>query len=131
METIRINIKTIAGNKVSNAHESSHSNKCEEILSMDLEIIYENDTELAEFEAFNRGYREDVIVIINNKKYKVYIISMVRLQQDFEKELQDSGYYMAEPNMILVNDVTKKEIEYTIMEMYKCKFFERLDNCGF
>lgn len=56
---------------------------------------------------------------------------MVRLQQDFEKELQDLGYYMAEPNMILVNDVTKKEIEYTIMEMYKCKFFERLDNCGF
>lgn len=98
---------------------------------MDIEIIYENDTELAEFEAFNKGYRADVIVIINNKKYKVYIISLVRLQQDFEKELQDSGYYMAEPNTILVNDVTKKEIEYTIMEMYKSKFFERLDNCGF
>lgn len=98
---------------------------------MGIKIIYENDTELAEFEAFNRGYREDIIVIINNKKYKVYIISMVRLQQDFEKELQDSGYYIAEPNMILVNDVTKKEIEYTIMEMYKCDFFERLDNCGF
>lgn len=30
---------------------------------------------------------------------------------------------MAEPNTILVNDVTKKEIEYTIMEMYKSKFF--------
>lgn len=98
---------------------------------MDIEIIYENDTELAEFEAFNKGYRGDVVVIINNQKYKVYITSMVRLQQDFEKELQDLGYYMAEPNMILVNDVTKKEIEYTIMEMYKCKFFERLDNCGF
>ena len=38
---------------------------------------------------------------------------------------------MAEPNTILVNDVTKKEIENTIMEMYKCKFFERLDNYGF
>lgn len=98
---------------------------------MDIDIIYENDIELAEWEAINRGYREDIVVIINNKKYKVYIITMARLQQDFEKELQDSGYYMTEPNTILVNDVTKKEIEYTIMEMYKCKFFERLDNCGF
>ena len=98
---------------------------------MNLKIIYENDTELAEWEAHNKGYREDVVVIINDKKYKIYIISMVRLQQDFEKELQDSGYYMAEPNMILVNDVTKKEIEYTIMKMYKCKFFDRLDNGGF
>ena len=95
---------------------------------MNINIIYEDDTELAEFEAFNKGYRSDVIVIINNKKYKVYIISMIRLLQDFEVEQQDSGYYMVEPNMIIVKEVTKKEIEYTITEMHKNNFFERLGN---
>ena len=56
---------------------------------MNLEIIYEEDTELAEFEALNKGYRRDVIVKLGEKKYKLYITSMVRLQQDFETEYQD------------------------------------------
>jgi len=98
---------------------------------MEFKIIYEDDTELAEFEAKNKGYRGDVIVIIGEKKYKVYITSMVRLQQDFDTERQSCGYYMAEPNTLFVNEVTKKEIEHIITEMYNCKYFERLDNLGF
>lgn len=98
---------------------------------MNIKIIYEEDTELAEYEALCKGYRADVVVVIGDKKYKVYIISMFRLQQDFEIEQQDSGYYMVEPNTLIVNEVTKKEIEYVISEMYKCKYFERLDNKGF
>lgn len=98
---------------------------------MNFKIIYEDDTELAEYEALNRGFRGDVVVVIGNKKYKIYIISMLRLQQDFEMEQKDSGYYMAEPNTLIVKEVTKSEIEYTIAEMYKCNFFERLDNSGF
>ena len=38
---------------------------------MNLEIIYEEDTELAEFEALNKGYRRDVIVKLGEKKYKL------------------------------------------------------------
>lgn len=98
---------------------------------MNIKIIYEEDTELAEYEALSKGYRADVAVVIGNKKYKVYIISMIRLQQDFEMEHQDSGYYMVEPNTLIVKEVTKKEIEYVVSEMYKCKYFERLGNNGF
>jgi hypothetical protein len=36
---------------------------------MNLEIFYEDDTELAEYEAMNKGYRGDVIVKIGDKKY--------------------------------------------------------------
>lgn len=68
---------------------------------MEFNIIYEENTELAEIEAFNKGYRGDVVVIIGEKRYKVYISSMIRLQQDFETEQRDSGYYMAEPNTLL------------------------------
>lgn len=98
---------------------------------MNIKIIYEEDTELAEYEALIKGYRADVAVVIGDKKYRVYIISMIRLQQDFEMEHKDSGYYMAEPNTLIVKEVTKKEIEYVISEMYNCKYFERLDNNGF
>ena len=41
---------------------------------MNIEIIYEDDTELADYEAFNKGYRADVIVVIGDRKYKIYII---------------------------------------------------------
>lgn len=98
---------------------------------MSLKILYENDTELAEYESLNKGYRKDVIVVIGEKRYKMYITSPVRLQQDFETEQQDSGFYMAEPNTLLVNEVSKKEIEKIITEMYRCKYFEQLDNFGF
>lgn len=34
------------------------------------EIIYEDDTELAEYEALNKGYRGDIIVIIGEKNIR-------------------------------------------------------------
>lgn len=37
---------------------------------MNLEIIYEDDTELAEFGALNKGYRKDVIVKLGGKNTK-------------------------------------------------------------
>lgn len=98
---------------------------------MNLEIIYEDDTELAEYEAFDKGYRGDIIVKIGEKKYRIYVVSMLRLQQDFETEYEDSGYYLSEPNTILVKETSRKEIEDIITQMYKCKYFERLDNMGF
>lgn len=98
---------------------------------MNLKILYENDTELAEYEALNKGYRKDVMAVIGEKRYKIYITSLIRLQQDFETEQRDSGFYMAEPNMLLVKEVTKKEIENVIIKMYHCKYFELLDRFGF
>lgn len=98
---------------------------------MSIEIIYEDDTELAEYEALVKGYRGDIIVKIGNKKYKVYVVAMLRLQQDFEREQECSGYYLSEPNTILVEEASKEEIEAIITKMYKCKYFQRLDNMGF
>ena len=98
---------------------------------MEPKIIFEEDTELAEFEALNKGYRGDVIVKVDKKVYKVYVTSMIRLQQDFETVIQDSGYYLSEPNMIIVKETTKQEIEDTIIRMFKCKYFDRIDNSGF
>ena len=98
---------------------------------MEFKIIYEDNTELAEFEALNKSYRKDVIVVIGEKRYKLYITSMLRLQQDFELAQEVYGYCPVEPNILLVNEVTKTEIEKIITKMYHNKYFERLDNKGF
>ena len=98
---------------------------------MYLNIIYENDTKLDDTEAFYKGYRSDVIVEIDDKRYKVYITSMVRLQQDFERTQECLGYYISKPNTIIVNEVTKEEIDSVVRKMYECKFFEHLDKNGF
>lgn len=37
---------------------------------MNLEIIYENDTELAEYEALDKGYRGDIIVKLEVKSIR-------------------------------------------------------------
>lgn len=94
-------------------------------------IIYENDTELAAVEAIERGYRSDVSVKIGEKKYKVCIMSMIRLQQEFAAERQYYGYYCADPNMLLVEDATKEEIEKVIKAAFEEKYFEKLDKLGF
>lgn len=94
---------------------------------MGIKIIFEDDSELAEFEARNKGYRSDVIVITDNRRYKVYVTSILRLQQDFYCEHKSAGYYFPEPYTILVQETTRHEIEDTLRKLYSAKYFERID----
>lgn len=96
-----------------------------------MKILYENNTELAEYEALSKGYRKDVIVKIGSRKYRVYIITMIRLKQDYDEEMRTAGYYTSEPNTILVDSMEKEEIERTLLKMYQSKYFDRLENNGF
>lgn len=98
---------------------------------MHFEIYFEDDTNLATIEGEDKGYRSDVIVRIGNRRYQVYVTSMIRLQQDFETEFAYKGFFQSEPNMILVKNTTKQEIIETIKKMYECGYFETLDNFGF
>lgn len=93
---------------------------------MSYRIIYEDNTEIAEYEAINKGYRKDVIVIVDDRKYKLYITDMDRLHQDFDSEIEDYGIYQNEPNTIIVKEVSKDEIEKTINNLISEGFFEKL-----
>lgn len=96
-----------------------------------MKIIFENDTERAEFEAINKGHRGDIVVIIGQKKYHLYATSMTRLQQDFDSEQRQYGFYYPEPNSIFVKETNRQEIVALITELYEGGFFSRLDNNGF
>lgn len=49
-----------------------------------MKIVYQNNEERFDFDSMNKGYREDVYVYLENKKYRLSIYTITRLNQDFE-----------------------------------------------
>ena len=92
---------------------------------MDGEVFCIDNSELASFEAENKGYRGDIYVrLFNDKIYKLNVYDITRFKQDFEVEFQEYGFYSIEPNLIIVNEVTKSEIIKTIEGLYRQKYFD-------
>lgn len=87
-------------------------------------IYFSDDSELAEYEATNKGYRTDVYVKIRRNIFNLNIYAMIRLQQDFESEIESYGFYASEPNLVLVKDANRAEIIETIKKLYEQKYFE-------
>ena len=87
---------------------------------MDYKIIYEDDSELSDFEALYKGFRRDVVLLVGQK---IIRFDFVRLCQDYEEEMQNDGFYIDEPNTIIVPEVTKTVIEHKISKLYQLGFF--------
>lgn len=92
----------------------------------DINIYFSDDSELVEYESSSRGYRTDVYVEINNNIFNVRVYAMIRLQQDFESEIESYGFFAIEPNIILVKDANKEEIVSTIIKLNEQKYFEEI-----
>lgn len=89
-------------------------------------VIFTDDTELAEYEAVNKGYRNDVFVKIQEDYFNLRVYDIVRLKQDFESEVEEYGYYSAEPNLVLVTEVTKDNVLKIISQLYEDGYFNHL-----
>lgn len=85
-----------------------------------------DNSELAEYEAVNRGFRGDIYVKVSNKYYHLNIYDIIRLQQDFETELKDYNVFSIEPNIVLVREVNYIEIKKTVVNLYKQNYFEEI-----
>lgn len=92
----------------------------------ELKVYFLEDSELAEHEAISKGYRNDVFINVSNKLYNVRVYDIVRLQQDFESELEEYGYFSVEPNLVLVKEVSKEQIYLTITKLFRQGFFDNL-----
>ena len=86
-------------------------------------IFFSENSDLSEYESINKGYRIDVFVEINNKVYNVHIYTLIRLQQDFETEFETEGFYLTEPNIVLVKNSNRAEIVNTINNLYVNNYF--------
>lgn len=94
-----------------------------------MKIVYQNEGERFEFDSMNKGYREDVYVYLDNKKYKLSIYTITRLNQDFEMEIKEYGFFQMPVNLILVEDISKDIINNTIKELQKRDFFKGMKEC--
>lgn len=93
---------------------------------MDNLVLYcHESSELAEFDALSRGYRQ-IFVSKGNQVYLVHIYDFIRIKQDFDTELDSNGFYGIEPNIILVSQVTTKNIVFTVENLNRQRFFEAL-----
>lgn len=92
----------------------------------DYTVIFTDNTELAEYEAVNKGYRNDVFVKINEDYYNLRVYDIVRLKQDFESEVEEYGYYSIEPNLVLVTEVTTDNVFKIISQLYEDGYFKHL-----
>jgi hypothetical protein len=90
-----------------------------------IELYSHENSELADFEALSRGYRQ-VYASKGNEVFLLHIYDIVRLKQDFETELESNGFFGIEPNIILVKEVTLNNIAYTLERLNRQSFFESL-----
>lgn len=94
-----------------------------------MRIVYQNEGERFDFESMNKGYREDVYVYLEKKKYKLSVYTITRLNQDFEMEIKEYGFFQMPTNLILVKEISKDVINNTIVELRKRNFFEGMVEC--
>ena len=91
---------------------------------MEIKIYFDEDTEYSEFMYYNKDYRLGIIVVLNNKKYKLNIYGITRLNQEFNDCLNNNEVFYIEPNLIIVKEVTKENIINSILGI--CREFDFL-----
>jgi len=89
----------------------------------DVEIYFSEDSELSEYEAISKEYRLDIFVRINGILYRVAAYTPLRLQQDFDTEIESYGVYYPDANLVLVKNTNKDEIIRTVNYLARKRYF--------
>src|SRR5262245_45685552 len=80
-----------------------------------------------EFETPERGYLSNVVVQLENgNRYQVFFYDPVRMQQDLEEEVKAGRGYLAEPNVVLLPEVTTDNIKKAVAGLWSTGYFQRL-----
>jgi len=93
---------------------------------MDIQVFCLDNSEFAEFNAVSRGWRGDIYVKISANYYKLEIYDMVRLQQDFELELEEYGVFSPKLNLIIVEEVNNVKIKESIQHLADSRYFDEI-----
>lgn len=62
-------------------------------------------------EAYEKGRRDDLVLENEGHFYRLRIYDSISFQQEVQCEVSYSGYSVLEPNLIILNEVTRNEIE--------------------
>lgn len=85
-----------------------------------------DDSEYHDFNSISRGCRFDIYIEYEKNYYQLNFFDTTRLVQDFEAEFNEYGYYNNMPNLIIVNEVSKKIILETIDNLIRSNYFEQI-----
>lgn len=62
-------------------------------------------------EAYEKGRRDDLVLENEGHFYRLNIYDSISFQQEVQREVSYYGYSVLEPNLIILNEVTRNEIE--------------------
>jgi hypothetical protein len=79
------------------------------------------------FESQSRGYLSHVLVQLGKDRlYPLFFYDAVRLQQDLEESARHGRPFVADPGMIIVQEVTLDAMKHAVEQLSREGFFDHL-----
>ena len=91
-----------------------------------LHIFFADDSEYTEINSIDGGSRNDVLVRIEDQFYHPSFYDIFSLKQDFERAIAKNQVYQIDHTIILVKEVSKKEIIRAVISLYESNFFDKV-----
>jgi len=82
----------------------------------------------SEFETPLRGYLSEVEVELDGLRYRFFFIDPVRLGQELKANIDSGRPYFAEPNLIVLPEVTTEAIKMAVEGLARDGFFQQVKN---
>jgi hypothetical protein len=92
----------------------------------EMEVYFSEDNELSELACLDKESRPDIYVRLQGSLYNVHALTIHRLIQEYEWSINMNGFYTVEPNLVLVQETSKKVILRTLDYLYEEGYFERV-----
>jgi hypothetical protein len=82
----------------------------------------------SEYETPLRGYLSEVEVELDGLRYRVFFIDPIRLEQELKANAGSGRCYFAEPNLIVLPEVTTESIKKAVEGLARDGYFQHLKN---
>ena len=94
-----------------------------------MNIYVEDNSKNMKDESFQKNYRNDVYVKIDNNFYNLSIITIARLKDEVEESFEDGIVFCTPNNLIIVKEVTNDCIIESIKSLYAKNYFVGCKEC--
>ena len=94
-----------------------------------MNIYVEDNSKNMQDESFQKNYRNDVYVKIDNMFYNVSIITINRLKDEVKETFKNESVYCTPNNLVIVKEVTNDCIIESIKSLYAKNYFIGCKEC--
>ena len=94
-----------------------------------MNIYVEDNSKNMKDESFQKNYRNDVYVKIDNNFYNLSIITIARLKEEVEESFENEIVFCMPNNLIIVKEVTNDCIIDSIKVLYHKNYFSGCKEC--